>query len=63
MKYKKELNHIKAKSTSDFAQNPGLFFHNIDHTKKVVSRARKIGKHFKLEPEAFFYTACFGLVS
>ena len=56
MKYKKLLNHIKSKITTDFSQskNPGLFFHNIDHTKEVVLRALKIGKHYKLEPEAFF---------
>jgi len=56
MKYKKELNHIKSTITTDFSQakNPGFFFHNLDHTKKVVLRARRIGKHYKLEPEAFF---------
>jgi len=56
MKYKKVLNQIKAKITTEFStsKNRGLIFHNIDHTKKVVSRARMIGKHYKLEPEAFF---------
>jgi len=56
MKYKKVLNQIKSRIKSDFtqAQDSKLFFHNIDHTKKVVSRALKIGRHYKLEPEAFF---------
>jgi len=56
MKYKKVLNQIQSKIKSDFAQaeDSKLFFHNIDHTKKVVSRALKIGKHYELEREAFF---------
>ena len=56
MDYKKALKRIKAQITSDFIQapNPKLFFHNLNHTKKVVSRAGKIGKHYKLEHEPIF---------
>ncbi|MCF2496724.1 Pycsar system effector family protein [Dyadobacter chenhuakuii] len=56
MSYKEALQKIKAKVTGDFvkAPNPGLHFHTLLHTKKVVKRARKIGKHYKLEKQPLF---------
>ena len=55
---KKELKAVALYSKSFFEQyiRPELVYHNLEHTKSVVSNAKKISKDYKLSDEEYFIT-------
>jgi predicted metal-dependent HD superfamily phosphohydrolase len=56
MKFQQLLEEVKQYVTSyfDAYQDPELIYHNIKHTKDVVTAATKIANHYQLSDEDFF---------